>query len=1205
MDPRLLRHARTSRAGVLLLSLIGAGQAAVSVLLIVVLTRLVVDLAAGARRSVVSLVLLAGVFVGRAGLGWIEQVVAQRTAARVAAELRGSVLAAVLRRGPAWAAGFGTNRLTALLTGGLAALRPWFSDYLPAVVLAVLLPPAVLVTLARVDPESALIALITLPLVPIFAALIGMATTERARERWQASARLSGHFLDVVRGLATLRVFGRAERQIDVVARMTDRHRAATIRVLRLAFLSSTVLDLVATLSVGLIAVTAGLRVAAGDLALGPALMAILLAPEAYRPLREVGARFHASADAAAVITELDQVLAGAAAPVDAAGCGAARPGAVGSGAVGSGAVGSGEAGLVATGLRVRHAGSANDVLNLPAVLARSGEMIALRGASGAGKTTALRAFAGLQPLSGGTVEVLGPRPLYLPQLPTLPHVRSIAQALLRDGETRPADGALFEALAVVGLAGEVAALPGGLNTPLGESGQGLSSGQRQRLALARLLRVAWARPALLLLDEPTAHLDADNERLVIAQLRAAAARGCAVVLVAHRPGLLAAVDRSIEVVAPGHRPPDPAPEPRPAAAADSSRPGAADSGLPAAPDSSSPGAPDSSPPVAPGSGLPVGPAPLPPSATVRLARRLGRQPAAAVLLGAVSWLAGVTLTGAAGWLLVRASTRPPVLTLSVAVVTVRASAITRPLARYLERLVSHEVAFARLGGWRAQVYADLLPRVPGPARRRRGELLTRVVEDVDARVDGLLRGRLPTLAAGLALGTAAVVVALVLLSAAGPGLISGLLGPGLLGPDLLGPDLLVAGLLVAGLFLAVGIAPRFAAGRDARLETAGARARAELADAVVETIDGLEELAGREPGAALAVPADRSQALARIEVRAARTAGAATGLAQLGLGAALLALVLLAGSAVDHGLIRAEIAAMLVLGAMTLAEPVLTLPDAAIARGRAEAAWRRLVALAAVAPSVAELPPIVARPIPGPSDLRIRGLVAGWDPHRRPSLRGLDLDLPAGARVAVVGPSGSGKSTLAAVLVRLLDPGGGLIECGQVDVRSLPAAAVRARTALVGDGVDHVFASTVRENLRLAQPGADDARLRDVLRQVRLGDWLAGLERGLDTWLGEGGGTISGGERRRLVTARALLADPELLVLDEPTEGLDETTGRALMADLLEATSGRGVLLLTHRQEGLDQVDAVHELVDGRLRGKERTPAGKRTRTESVIIKV
>ncbi|MET8153330.1 thiol reductant ABC exporter subunit CydC [Actinoplanes sp. NPDC049668] len=1066
LDPRLVRHARSGRTGIGVLALLGAGQAAATLAVAVALARVVTG------RD--GLALLAGAFALRAALTWAEQVVARRTAAAVTDELRRSALAAALRRGPAWVAGYGAGRLAAVLTGGLDSLRPWFSGYLPALVLGVALPPLVIAAMAVTDPASALIALVTLPLIPVLGALIGWATQRKAQAAWESDARLAGHFLDVVRGLPTLRVFGRAERQTAVVREMTGRHRRATVRVLRVAFLSSTALDLVATLSVGLIAVEAGLRVAAGSMPLGPALLVILLAPEVYRPLREMAAQYHASADASAVISDVDEILA--------------RPAADEAGFMPFSPDGSRPA-VLASRLRVRYPGAAADALALDFLAVREGELVALRGASGAGKTTALRVLAGLQPAPGGRIELSGPGLLYLPQRPTLPHVRTVADVFPGAG-----DEEIRAALRDVGL--ELA--PG---TVLGEHGGGVSAGQRQRLALAAALRAVRREPAVLLLDEPTAHLDAAAEELVIARLRAAAAAGCAVLAVAHRPALLAAADRVIDV-------PPPAPPPAPIAPSDTPRPPPAATAGPS--------------PRADGF-LPAG-----------LAGRISR-PGTAVGLGAASWLAGAVLTGAAAWLLVRAADHPPVLTLSAAVVLVRGSAVARPLLRYLERLVSHDVAFARLGEWRARVFADLVPRVPGPRQHRRGDLLTRVADDVDARVDGLLRGTLPALAAAATLAAGAITAALMLPAAAPP--------------------------LAAGLLIGAVLAPALAARHATRIEAATGRARAELRDAVVETVDGAEELAAGDPGNALAVPDRRSRRLARLEARAARSAGAAAALSHLGWGLAVAGTaVAAAGGGLSH-----EWATVLLLGVVALGEPVAALPGAAVARRRAAGARARLAELAARPPSAS------ARPAGPAGDVALRGLVAGWDPDRGPALRDVDLDLPAGSRTAVLGPSGGGKSTLAAVLAGLLDPWAGTV-------------TGVGRAVLVGDGTDHVFASTVRENLRLARPGATDGELRVALARVGLDDWLARQPDGLGTWLGTGGGTISGGQRRRLATARALLARPDLLILDEPTEGLDEAGAAALMDDLLAASAGHTVLLLTHRTEGLDRVDARFELRDGRL---------------------
>jgi ATP-binding cassette subfamily C protein CydCD len=509
-----------------------------------------------------------------------------------------------------------------------------------------------------------------------------------------------------------------------------------------------------------------------------------------------------------------------------------------------------------------------------------------------------------------------------------------------------------------------------------------------------------------------------------------------------------------------------------------------------------------------------------------------------AVLLGAGSWLAGTLLTGAAAWLLVKASGRPPVLSLSIAVVTVRGSAVARPLLRYLERLVSHEVGFARMAGWRAEVYAGLVVRKSGPVPRRRGELLTRIGQDVDLRVDGLLRGTLPAAAAGLTLAVAT-------LAAAGVAPMAG-------------------AVLAAGLLLSALVAPALAARWAIRADDQDDRARAELSDAVVETVDALEELAARGPSS-LDLPRRRARQLAAVQARSALTAGAAAALSHLGLGAAVTAVaaVLATGSARPGP----ELAAAVLLGVLTLTEPVLALPDAAIARRRAAAARTRLAG-----------PVIEQSVVPGGATnclitagkgVEVRGLTAGWG---QSVLRDLDLTLPAGGRVAVLGTSGAGKSTLAAVLARRLAPSAGTV-------------AGPERVGLVGDGLDHVFATTLRQNLLLARPEASDPELTDVLHQVELGSWLRNQPDGLDTWLGAGATTISGGEQRRLATARALLADPDLLVLDEPTEGLDEPTAQALMADLLPAGRGRSVILLAHRHEGLDRMDAVLELAGGRLR--------------------
>jgi ATP-binding cassette subfamily C protein CydCD len=1010
---------------------------------------------------------LAAALVVRALVAVVAPRVAAGTAGRVVEPLRERLLDArdpdAERRDP------GGRLRRELASGGIDDLRAWFTAYLPALVLAVVLPPLVLVGLLVVDPSSALVVLLTLPLLPVFAALVGWATRARAARQWAAGERLAGHVLDVVTGLATLRVFGRARRQVDEVARIGEAHRRATGSVLRTAFLSTTALDLVATVSVGLVAVSAGLRVVDGSLGLGPALVAILLAPEAYRPIREVGARFHDTARVAAIMDGIQ--VSGIGRQDD----DIRSPG------------------VRASGVRVRYPGRRGDALRLDRLDVAPGEMVALAGESGAGKTTLLRVLSGAVRADAGSAAVGDPLFL-LPQRPTLPHARTVAAALSDRATPRARMLGVLHALD----------LPLDPDDALADEGTSLSAGQRERLALARVLLALEDHPgATVLLDEPTAHLDPATEARVLQLLRAAAERGAAVLLVAHRPAALAAAERVVTLARP------------PAEVADGRR-----RAVPVAGDALRP----------------------PPERAERRGTTAG-----GVALGAAAVLAGLLLTAASTWLIVRADARPPVLTLSIAVVLVRAAAVLRPLLRHLERLVVHDGALARVAGWRRALVAVLADRVPGAVAGRRGELLARAVEDVDTRIDGLVRGRQPLL-----VGAVVLPVVLLVAWAAVPTTVPA---------------------LAVGLGLAAVVVPALAAHgarRDGRaLDAAGERLRA----AVVETVAAREELAARDRDVVLAVPRARAAELDTARRRAAGREGWLDGAAHLGLAAATLGAALAAVALVPGA--SPELVGIVVLLPTALAGTVLALPGAARAVVRGGAARRRLAALGTT--PVPAVEPARPRPLPAGNDLRIRGLTAGW--ATTTVVNGIDLDLPAGARVAVTGASGSGKSTLAAVLLRLLDPAAGTVALGGIPIAGLAGDDVRRRVGLLGDA-DHVFTASVRANLLLAAPDADDDRLLAALRRVRLGAWVAGLAEGLDTVVGPD--SISGGERRRLAAARLVLTDPAVVVLDEPTEGLDAQTAEALMADLLDTRAT--VLLLTHRREGLDRMDQVLELADGRL---------------------
>ncbi|WP_432493361.1 thiol reductant ABC exporter subunit CydC [Kineococcus gypseus] len=1126
VDPRLLRHARPARRGVAAVAAAETLAAGLLVAQAFALADLVVALWRGTGTGGPLLVLAAAV-AARAGAGAAATALAQRTATAVRADLTRRAGERALALGPDGVQRYGAARLTALLVQGLPALDGWFTRYLPALVPGALLPPVVLTLLVLLDPGSALTVALTLPLVPVFAVLLGRATQARAQRRWRAARTLSAHFLDVVRGLPTLRAHRRAGRQVTAVAATTDAHRRATVGVLRLAFASSTALELVGTLSVGLVAVTAGVRLAGGTLDLRTALLVILLAPEAYRPLREVGARFHDSADAGAVVDDIDALL-GAAVPAAPAGGDAA--------------------GLRLRGVRVLRDGS-GDGTGGGAVLdgahglgvdldVAPGELVALAGPSGAGKSTLARVAAGLLVPDAGTVEhPLGAAAVaHLPQRPTFPFARTVAEAVLA-GRSAPA-GEVAAALAAAAAELDPA-------RELGEGAAGLSAGQRQRLALARTLLGVRLGARRLVLDEPTAHLDAGAERAVLAALRELARSGCAVLVVAHRPALLAAADRVVRLSRPaGSRT---AAEAAPAGPV--ARPVAARAVAPDTPHTPhTPHTPDTP-------GTPGASSPARGRRWARLRASVRARAGLAVLAGAAGVLAGAALTATATWMLVTAAGRPPVLALSVAAVVVRASATARPLLVLAERLLSHDAALSRLGQRRAAVVAALVPRVPGPLTRRRtgssGDLLVQLVHDVDARVDALLRWRHPVLVALPALAVA------------------------LLAAALAGPRLALAAL--PGLLLAAVAAP-VAAGVAERRAGALRDDVAALAQAGAETAAGVEDLLATGAPDPLEPLRRSTSRLAAGERRRARAAAGTAGLQLLGAGLAVLGAAL----AADGSGTRAAWAAAVVLGAAVVGESTRALPDAARTRHRARLAEERAARLLSSPVPAAEPARPAALPAPGPGGrhLALRGAVAGWD---EPALRGVDLDLAPGEVVTVRGASGAGKSTLGAVLMRFLDLRAGTATVDGVPLADLAGDDVRSVVGLVADD-EHVFATSVRENLLLAAPGADDARLLAALERVRLDAWLAELPAGLDSRLGDGGAPLSGGERRRLAAARALLADVAVLVLDEPSEGLDEEAGRALVSDLVRARGRRSVLLLAHRDEGVELADRVLELTGGRL---------------------
>ncbi|MFD9608453.1 thiol reductant ABC exporter subunit CydD [Streptomyces sp. NPDC059083] len=1130
IDPRLLRYARATRlflAAVVVLGLVGAA-------LVIAQAMLIAEIVVGAFQKsqavadlTTPLLLLAGVAVARGLVAWLTELAAHRASAAVKSELRGRLLGRAAALGPGWLSGQKAGSLIALATRGVDALDDYFARYLPQLGLAVVVPVAVLARIVTEDWVSAAIIVVTLPLIPVFMILIGWYTQARMDRQWKLLSRLSGHFLDVVAGLPTLKIFGRAKAQAESIRAITSEYRQATMRTLRIAFISSFALELLATLSVALVAVTIGMRLVHGELDLYTGLVILILAPEAYLPLRQVGAQYHAAAEGLAAAEEIFEVLEE---PVRDGGTGAVPE----------------SVRLELDGVTVRHAGRAEPSLDAASLTVEPGETVALVGPSGVGKSTLLDVVLGFAvPDEGGSVRVGGAdlatldleewrsRIAWVPQRPYL-FAGTVAENVRLARPDAP-DEAVRSALRDAGADGFVAALPQGLDTLLGEDGAGLSAGQRQRLALARAFLAD--RP-LLLLDEPTAALDGETEAGIVEAVRRLAA-GRTVLLVVHRPALLAVADR---VVALG--------------GATTGTGAAKADGVTAGPGPAA--TPEDAPDPLAGSDEPTPTAPAAPLARVRsMAGELKGRMALALLLGSLALGSAVGLMAVSGWLISRASEQPPVLYLMMAVTATRAFGIGRAVFRYAERLVSHDAVLRMLADLRVSVYRRLERIAPaGLGRTRRGDLLARLVQDVDALQDYWLRWLLPV-GAALLVGVASAGFTAWLLPEAGA--------------------VLAVGLLVAGIAV-----PAAGGALARRAERRLAPARGTLATAVADLLRGCAELtvAGALRGRTERVR-DADRTLTSIASRQAAATALGAGLSAVVCGLTVVAAAFVGVQGVRDGRLDGVALAVVVLTPLAAFEAVTGLPLAVQYRQRVRRSAERVFEVLDAPVPVRE-PQTPAAPPASPFPLELAGLSARHAGQERLALDGFSLGLEAGRRVAVVGASGSGKTTLAQVLLRFLDVEHGTYVLGGVPAWELDGDAVRRFVGLCAQDA-HLFDSSVRENLRLAKVGADDEELREALRRARLLDWVDGLPAGLDTLVGEHGSRLSGGQRQRLALARALLADFPVLVLDEPAEHLDLATGDALTDDLLRATEGRTTVLITHRLHGLDAVDEVVVLDEGR----------------------
>jgi ATP-binding cassette subfamily C protein CydCD len=1136
---------------------------------------------------------------------WAQAVASRRAALGVKEELRSRLLERALRNGTR-TTGPSDGGLAVLATRGLDALDSYYTQFLPALVNCATIPLLLGARILFADWVSAVVIVLTVPLVPLFMVLIGRYTDERVKEAQSALSRLSGHMLELAKGLPVLVGLGRATAQRKALEDISEEYRVRTMGTLRTAFLSALALELIATISVAVVAVFIGVRLVHGDMALEAGLLALILAPDCYLPLRELGTAHHASDDGRAALAETTAVLdAPEPAPLEPALLEPAFLGPAGSRHVVPGQ-GARPPAVVVSGLTVRYSGRTDAAVGPLSFTAAPGRITALDGASGAGKSTILGVLAGTLGAGGGTA--VGGRLegftradiAWVPQHPVMVAPTVLDEIRLYLGGTGSGTVATGSTSAVADAAARRCLAACAAGHLAAKHPAELSPGELRRVALARGLARIEAGATVLLLDEPTAHLDRESAAAVSRAITALRGQ-VTVLLVAHDRTTRELADELVPVAA-GPVPeaggelrePQTEPQPRPnllderggavPTAAAAALTVAADTVTVPAPGNAGPGAPLPRTTAEDISGSPAGrPAGRRTAAQLRrLLAPVAAKFAAAGAVGTLAALFAVALAGLSGWLIIRASEQPPILYLLTAIVGVRFFGIGRAALRYAERLLLHDAVFAALTRLRGRLWESLSRRALSLRRLLQGgNVLGTVVDDVDTVRELLPRVVLPPLTA-VAVAAAAVV------------------GIGLLLPAAL-PALAAAGLvsLVAAPVLALA-ADRMSARTEQRLRSGVLRDVAAALDARAE----LHANGVSAPVLAAIGWADRSATAA--SQRSAWAEGLGQGLTVLACGTAALASAVLAAPLVLGGAVEPGTVAVVVLLQLALVEPYAAITTAIRQYPALRSVLRRISAAGVLEPGTDRsadttsggLVPVEARAGDAPG-IELVDLAAAW-PGGDTVFAGLDASAAPGRWLAVTGASGSGKSTLLAVVLGFLPARSGRI-------------LLSGRAAWCPQEA-HLFDSTFRGNLMLGLPGTPDgqqngpaagrgagtpdvaestdvaveatrataeARMREALAAVGLGPLLGRLEDGLDTRIGPGGAFLSGGERQRLAVARTLMTGADVILLDEPTAHLDAESGRAMLAELRHGLRDRTVVLVTHNPEDIapddDRLDLDH----------------------------
>ena len=1198
-NTRLLKLARSDQSRLYITVIMGLSGGVLAILQAYLLSKVISGVFLEGHTpagSAIYLAVLILVVLLRAVSTWIGEATASILSFHIKTDLREKLFSHLLTLGPLNAQGERAGELIQTTAEGIESLDAYFSQYLPQLFLAALIPLAILLVVFPIDLLSGLILLLTAPLIPLFMILIGSLAESLTRKQWQILSRMSAYFLDVLQGLTTLKIFGRSREQVKVIAAVSERYRVATMQVLRVAFLSALSLELIATISTAILAVGIGLRLlyappGSGLLGISfqQAFFVLLLAPEFYLPLRLLGIRFHAGMAGAIATRRVFEILdipvptrftSSPSAPAPSGSvCETCRP-----------------PSIKFSNVSFTYEDGRPALQEVSFDLA-PGEIVALVGPSGAGKSSLAQLLLNFIEPQGGMISVDG---LPLDQIRPETWWQKIAWVsqnpyLVNDtvanniGLGRP--GATREDIiqaAKQALAHDfILSLPEGFDTLIGERGLRLSGGEAQRIALSR----AFLKDApFVILDEASANLDPETEADLFNGMQGLM-RGRTVLIIAHRLATVMSCDRVLvlekgRLVESGTH-------------SSLSRMGGAyqrllqaslTADIPNCNDHMScekevsrdrwlckaKHAPESQ-------ATRQNPQNNHTPILLRLLSILAPfkgQVILSVFLGFATIGSGVGLMSASAYIISAAALRPSIADLQIAIVGVRFFGISRGVFRYLERLVSHQVTFSVLSNLRVWFYKAIEPLAPARLLQfQSGDLFSRITSDITSLENFYVRGVAPPLTALLVAAGAAA-----LLSAFHPILSLVLL-----------IFMALHGLALPVLMKALGRRP----GRLLQM------AHAEINMLLVDGIQGMADIliyGQRERQEELTREAGWK--LSHLQNVMARLAALQSALASLFTNLGALAVLILAIPMVSRGQMEGVFLAVVFLVALSSFEGIQALPLAAQFLENNLEAGRRLFQLVDARPEVRD--PLDPLAVPLNPTLKVKKLSFAYPNHinqytasgnieipipgsiSQPILHELSFELPPGKRLAIVGTSGSGKTTLANLILRFWEFG--KREAGDIGQISLDGRNLKVydqyelrRLFGVVSQNTYLFHASVKENLLIASPGVSEDQLIEAARLAEIHDFIQTLPQGYDTWIGEQGLRLSAGERQRLAIARALLKGAPFLLLDEPTANLDPVTEVRVLDSIHKLMEGRTTLMFTHRLVGMEWMDEIIVLKAGR----------------------